>query len=70
MFHLVGNELGIWVTKGFIYDRPIKKPKRNFYEPSLSEPFDYNKVLLNILNHQNIASRQPVFEKYDKQVLN
>ena len=56
------------VTKGFIYDRPIKEPKRNFFEPSLSEPVDYNKVLLDILNHQNIASRQPVFEKYDKQV--
>ena len=46
----------------------LKNRSETFFEPSLSEPFDYNKVLLDILNHQNIASRQPVFEKYDKQV--
>ena len=29
---------------------------------------DMNAVLLKILKHENIASREPVYEKYDKQV--
>ena len=56
------------VTKGFLYDRlsePIKKDQK---EPLLSEPSDYNSVLLKLLSHENISSRQPLFEQYDKQV--
>ena len=56
------------VTKGFLYDRlsePIKKDQK---EPLLSEPSDYDSVLLKLLSHENISSRQPLFEQYDKQV--
>ena len=56
------------VTKGFLYDRlsePIKKDQK---EPLLSEPSDYNSVLLKLLSHENISSREPLFEQYDKQV--
>ena len=56
------------VTTGFQYDRPFKKPQRKFSEPDLPEPDNYNKILLNLLSHENIASRLPVFETYDKQV--
>ncbi len=56
------------VTRGFVYNRPFKKPKNNFYEPQLSEPKDYNKILLDLLEHENIASREAIFETYDKQV--
>jgi phosphoribosylformylglycinamidine synthase len=56
------------VTRGFIYNRPLKKLGNNFYEPQIPEPENYNKVLLDLLAHENIASREAVFETYDKQV--
>jgi len=56
------------VTEGFLYNRPYEQREITFAEPNLSEPLDYNQVLLNILSHENMASREPVFEQYDKQV--
>ena len=56
------------VTEGFLYDRPYEARKNNFVEPNLPEPTNYNQVLLDILSHENMASRQPIFEQYDKQV--
>ena len=56
------------ITEGFLYNRPFEQREITFAEPNLSEPLDYNQVLLNILSHENMASREPVFEQYDKQV--
>ncbi|MDA8753688.1 phosphoribosylformylglycinamidine synthase subunit PurL [Candidatus Marinimicrobia bacterium] len=56
------------VTKGFLYDRPYEDPKKSFKEPFLETPSDFNKILLDIMSHENMASREPIFEKYDKQV--
>lgn len=56
------------VTKGILYDRPYTEPKRNFSEPTIAEPKDYNQTLLQLLSHENIASRAPIYEMYDKQV--
>ncbi len=56
------------VTEGFLYERPFENPKKTFIEPFLDEPEDYNRVLSLIISHENMASRHPVFEKYDKQV--
>ena len=56
------------VTEGFLYDRPFETRNSNFVEPNFSEPTDYNQVLIDILSHENMASREPLFEKYDKQV--
>ena len=56
------------VTKGFLYDRPYEMREEDFSEPDLPEPFDYEKILLDILSHENMASREPIYEKYDKQV--
>lgn len=56
------------ITKGLLYDRPFSEPKRNCIEPNLPTPTDYNTVLLQLLSHENIASRAPIFEMYDKQV--
>jgi phosphoribosylformylglycinamidine synthase len=56
------------VTEGFLYDRPFEAREANFTEPMLPEPADYNQVLLDILSHENMASREPIFEQYDKQV--
>ena len=56
------------VTEGFLYNRPFEQREITFAEPNLSEPLDYNQVLLSILSHENMASREPVYEQYDKQV--
>jgi phosphoribosylformylglycinamidine synthase len=56
------------VTEGFLYDRPFEAKESNFSEPNLPEPSNYNQILLNILSHENMASREPIFEQYDKQV--
>jgi phosphoribosylformylglycinamidine synthase len=53
------------VTQGF---RPIRKPKCKFKEPQLLKPQDYSEILIRILSHENIASRKPIYENYDKQV--
>jgi len=65
---LIVNAPAEEVTKGFLYNRPFKKPERHFNEPSLPEPKKYNDILLKLLSHENIASRLPVYETYDKQV--
>jgi phosphoribosylformylglycinamidine synthase len=56
------------VTRGIVYDRPCQPITKSLAEPTLTLPTDYNAVLLKLLSHENIASRAPVFEKYDKQV--
>ncbi len=56
------------VTKGLLYNRSYSKPEEHQIEPDIPEPKDYNDILLKILSHENVASRQPVFETYDKQV--
>ena len=56
------------VTKGFLYHRPYTTPKLSSEEPDLLEPADFNQVTLQILKHENVASRLPIFETYDKQV--
>src|SRR5579883_2313616 len=56
------------VTKGILYDRPYTPSQKKFSEPNLPTPTDFNDVLLKLLAHENIASRAPIFEMYDKQV--
>ena len=56
------------ITEGFLYNRPYEARRKNCTEPNILEPTDYNKVLLEILSHENIANREPIFEQYDKQV--
>lgn len=56
------------VTKGFLYDRKYKPPEQDFSEPTLEKPSDYGALLIDILSHENIASREPIYENYDKQV--
>lgn len=55
------------ITRGIVYDRPYVLP-----EPSPSPPIihqdDLAAQLLALLAHENIASRAPVYECYDKQV--
>jgi len=56
------------VTKGFNYNRKIKKPALHLEEPELPEPTNYNDILQKLLTHENICSRSSVYETYDKQV--
>jgi phosphoribosylformylglycinamidine synthase II len=56
------------VTKGIVYDRPLQPRATKHLEPAISSPADYNQTLLQLLAHENIASRAPIFEMYDKQV--
>ena len=56
------------VTKGFLYNRSFEAGKKNVAEPHIPDTADYNQTLLDILTHENMASREPVFEQYDKQV--
>ena len=57
------------ITRGFQYNRPYIKKKSSLIEPvlQLTAP-DYNSILLSCLAHENVASRKPVFENFDKQV--
>ena len=56
------------VTKGIVYNRPFVSRQQKYSEPDLPKPADLNRILLLLLAHENIASRAPVFETYDKQV--
>lgn len=56
------------ITKGILYDRPYTKKASTFTEPNIPTPSNFNQVLLNVLAHENIASRLPIYEMYDKQV--
>ena len=56
------------ITKGINYERAIKKPNRNFKEPELKGPANYNKAALAILSHPNVASKVAVYKHYDTEV--
>jgi len=56
------------ITRGLRYDRPIKELKTQNSKLKTIEVKDYNDVIMKILEHENIASRSCVYEKYDKTV--
>lgn len=55
------------ITRGIVYDRPIAPPNVAFVEPVLPA-CNHNQILLQLLAHENIASRASIIEAYDKQV--
>ena len=65
---IIVNAKASQVTKGFLYKRPYKPSniKVESSKPSVSN--NYNKDLIDLLSHENIASRKSVFDQYDKQV--
>jgi len=56
------------VTKGFLYERPFKSLDIKTESSKPQELENYNDDLIELLSHENIASRKPVFDQYDKQV--
>ncbi len=57
------------VTQGIRYEREKKAAKRNFKEPNLREPSDFNKILLSVLKHPNVASKAKAYKHYDTSVM-
>ena len=55
------------VTAGVQYDRPFTAPVRTFTEPTFDQP-KLTEIFLKVLASENIASRLPIFENYDKVV--
>ena len=57
------------VTQGIKYERKKKAPLRNFKEPNLKEPKNYDKALLEVLGHPNVASKAKAYKHYDTNVM-
>lgn len=55
------------ITRGLQYDREFKDPERKFEEPKYEAP-NLSEIFLKILASENISSRLPIFERYDKVV--
>ncbi|MBD3328194.1 phosphoribosylformylglycinamidine synthase subunit PurL [Candidatus Peregrinibacteria bacterium] len=62
------NASSVLLTEGLSYARRFKTIKNDLKEPVFNMPDNLNKILLNLLASENIASKRPFFEKYDKQV--
>lgn len=56
------------ITAGLMYNRPVKPRRKVLREPRFAVPRDLNKIFLQLMAHENIASRAPVYESYDKNV--
>lgn len=56
------------ITQGILYDRAHIAKESTHIEPTLPPVTDFNALLLKTLSHENIASRAPILETYDKQV--
>ncbi len=56
------------INEGFVYNRPMSEKKTRIENDPLPEKIDYNDLMLKILSHENVASRAPVYESYDKNV--
>jgi len=55
------------ITRGIVSDRPVLPVDYIGVEPTVVA-HDFNAILLQLLGHENIASRLSIFESYDKQV--
>ncbi len=55
------------ITQGVTVNRPSQTPNRSFAEPEFTPP-DLSEIFLKLLASENIASRLPIFENYDKVV--
>lgn len=56
------------ITRGIVYDRALAPKKICADEEPSIAPQNANTVLMALLSHENIASRAPIIETYDKQV--
>ena len=56
------------INEGFVYDRPITPSKKPAHNDPLPIDINFSSLLLKILGHENVSSRVPIYEKYDKNV--
>lgn len=56
------------VTAGLTYHRELKEIKYSGKEPNWTEVEELEKVILEVLGHSSVASRKPIYERYDKSV--
>mgnify|MGYP005685739239 FL=1 len=56
------------INEGFVYDRPITPSKKPTHNEPLPVDINFSSLLLKILGHENVSSRVPIYEKYDKNV--
>lgn len=57
------------LTEGLIYNRKFVTKKKQFKKEAFDlKKIDLNKILIKLLSSENISSRKPIYEKYDKQV--
>jgi phosphoribosylformylglycinamidine synthase len=56
------------INEGFVYKRPLKQVVVSKKSDPLPAIEDYDQFILKLLGNENIASRSPVYECYDKQV--
>jgi phosphoribosylformylglycinamidine synthase len=56
------------INEGFVYKRPLKKVGVTKLSHPLPSIKNHNDIILDLLAHENISSRSPVYECYDKQV--
>lgn len=56
------------ITEGLLYKRAYKPRKVPTSDPKVKDPRDLNKVLMDVLSHENIACKLPIYESYDKDV--
>jgi phosphoribosylformylglycinamidine synthase II len=52
-----------------MYERPIQVPEVDESEPDVSEPEDYNKMLLDLLSSLNITSKEDIVRGYDHEIM-
>lgn len=55
------------ITRGIVSERAVEPVSYDGVEPKLSD-VSCHELLLKLLSHENIASRAPILETYDKQV--
>lgn len=57
------------ITQGILYDRPYVLSEAVAETHLVENAFeDLSEILFELLAHENIASRSPIYERYDKQV--
>ncbi len=65
---IIVNAPAAEVTRGFLYARPVGELAPRPKEPLIAPLTNPNDIFIQLLNHENIASRKPLYETYDKQV--
>lgn len=58
------------ITEGLRYDREYTEPVKNLSEPARAALsfVQLNEDFLGVISHENVCSRKPIYEKYDKVV--